>query len=102
MRLWLITRLDWGATNPLYALMKREMKKREQRLTAVAKQYIGNLGKTANGIVSVNAYAVVAHITIPLMFKVFKPRSRLKKGDEYKHLTPAGSGNHPRTASIRL
>jgi SRSO17 transposase len=25
----------------------------------VAKQYIGNLGKTANGIVPVNAYAVV-------------------------------------------
>jgi SRSO17 transposase len=29
----------------------------------VAKQYIGNLGKTANGIVSVNAYAVVDGIT---------------------------------------
>lgn len=50
----------------------------------VAKQYIGNLGKTANGIVSVNAYAVVDNITYPLMVKVFKPRSRLKKGDEYK------------------
>jgi SRSO17 transposase len=40
----------------------------------VARQYIGNLGKTANGIVSVNAYAVVGNITYPLIFKVFKPR----------------------------
>lgn len=33
----------------------------------VAKQYIGNWGKTANGIVSVNAYAVVDGITYPLL-----------------------------------
>ncbi|HEY9878278.1 MAG TPA: IS701 family transposase [Leptolyngbyaceae cyanobacterium] len=50
----------------------------------VAKQYIGNLGKTANGIVSVNAYGVVGNITYPLLFKIFKPRSRLQEGDEYK------------------
>jgi SRSO17 transposase len=30
-----------------------------------AKQYIGNLGKTVNGVVSVNAYAVVNGITYP-------------------------------------
>lgn len=50
----------------------------------VAKQYIGNLGHTQNGIVSVNAYAVVDNLTYPLLFKVFKPKSRLKPGDEYK------------------
>lgn len=50
----------------------------------VAKQYIGNLGKTANGIVSVNAYAVVDDITYPLIFKIFKPRTRLLPGDVYK------------------
>lgn len=50
----------------------------------VAKQYIGNLGQTNNGIVSVNAYGVVDGITYPLLFKVFKPRSRLKANDEYK------------------
>ena len=50
----------------------------------VAKQYIGNLGRTANGIVSVNAYALVDNITIPLLFKIFKPRHRLKEGDVYK------------------
>jgi SRSO17 transposase len=50
----------------------------------VAKQYIGNLGKTANGVVSVNAYAVVDGITYPLLFKIYKPKSRLKTRDEYK------------------
>lgn len=46
----------------------------------VAKQYIGNLGKTDNGIVSVNAYAVVDNITYPWVFKIFKPRTRLQPG----------------------
>jgi SRSO17 transposase len=50
----------------------------------VAKQYIGNLGKTANGVVSVNAYAVVDGLTDPLLFKIYKPKSRLKAGDEYQ------------------
>lgn len=50
----------------------------------VAKQYIGNLGKTANGVVSVNAYAVVDGLTYPLLFKIYKPKSRLKAGDEYQ------------------
>lgn len=50
----------------------------------VTKQYIGNLGQTENGMVSVNAYGVVDGITYPLLFKVFKPKSRLKSGDIYK------------------
>jgi SRSO17 transposase len=50
----------------------------------VAHQYIGNLGKLANGIVSVNAYGILDHITFPLLFKVFKPRTRLQPGDVYK------------------
>jgi SRSO17 transposase len=50
----------------------------------VAKQYIGNLGKPANGLVSVNAYAVVDGITYPLLFKIYKPKSRLKGGDAYQ------------------
>lgn len=48
----------------------------------VAKQYIGNLGKTANSMVSINAYAVVDCITYPLLFKIYKPKSRLKVPDE--------------------
>ena len=50
----------------------------------VAHQYIGNLGKLENGIVSVNAYGLLDQITFPLLFKVFKPRTRLKPGDRYK------------------
>ena len=50
----------------------------------VAHQYIGNLGKLENGIVSVNAYSILDQITFPLLFKVFKPRTRLKPWDSYK------------------
>ena len=32
----------------------------------VAHQYIGNLGKLANVMVSVNAYGILDHITFPL------------------------------------
>ncbi len=58
--------------------------KRGEATDYVAKQYIGHLGKTANGVVSVNAYAVVNGITYPLLFKIYKPKSRLKASDEYQ------------------
>jgi SRSO17 transposase len=61
--------------------------KKGQATDYVAKQYIGNIGQTASGIVSVNAYAVVGKLTYPLLFKVFKPQSRLKAGDVYKTKT---------------
>ncbi len=47
----------------------------------VARQYIGNVGKIDNGIVSVNAYGVLDQVTFPLFFKVFKPEKRLKAAD---------------------
>ena len=47
-------------------------------------QYIGNLGKTENGIVSVNAYGVLDGILFPFIFKIFKLRSLLKEKDIYK------------------
>jgi SRSO17 transposase len=50
----------------------------------VASQYIGNIGKLANGMVSVNAYGMLGDITFPLLFKVYKPRTRLKPEDTYK------------------
>ena len=50
----------------------------------VAHQYRGNLGKLANGMVSVNAYGILDHLTFPLVFKVYKPRTRLQPGDTYK------------------
>ena len=59
-------------------------KKKGRTTDYVARQYIGNLGKLENGIVSVNAYGVLDGITFPLLFKVYKPKTRLKDGDEYK------------------
>ncbi len=50
----------------------------------VSRQYIGNLGKIENGIVSVNAYGYCDGVTFPLKFKIFKPKGRLKEGDVYK------------------
>jgi SRSO17 transposase len=50
----------------------------------VAHQYMGNLGKLENGIVSVNAYGILDQMTFPLLFKVFKPRTRLQPGESYK------------------
>jgi len=49
-----------------------------------ATQYIGNLHGLANGVVSVNAYGVLDTTTFPLLFRVFKPASRLKPGDVAK------------------
>lgn len=50
----------------------------------VDRQYIGNLGKIDSGIVSVNAYGISGQFTFPLLFKVFKPKQRLKEDDEYQ------------------
>jgi SRSO17 transposase len=50
----------------------------------VARQYIGNIGKIENGIVSVNADGVARQLTFPLLFKVFKPKHRLKPDDVYQ------------------
>jgi SRSO17 transposase len=49
----------------------------------VASQYIGNLHTLANGIVSVTAYGVLGTTTFPLLFRIFKPQTRLTAGDEY-------------------
>lgn len=59
-------------------------KKKGDKTDYVKRQYIGNLGKIENGIVSVNAYGILEGITFPLLFKVFKPRQRLKENDSYK------------------
>jgi len=53
----------------------------------VARQYIGNVGKVDNGLVSVNAYGVLDALTFPLAFEVYKPQHRLKAGDVY-HTKP--------------
>lgn len=59
-------------------------KKKGKKTDYVKRQYIGNLGKIENGIVSVNAYGYCEGMTFPLKFKIFKPKARLKQGDRYR------------------
>ena len=58
-------------------------KKQGNTTDYVKRQYIGNLGKTENGIVAVTAYGYVEGITLPLLFEVYKPKERLKDEDKY-------------------
>ena len=81
-RLWLI-KVSLGDEPIRLCIDETGDEKKGKATDYVAKQYIGNLGRTANGIVSVNAYALVDNITIPLLFKIFKPRPKLKEGDIY-------------------
>ncbi|BDM78731.1 DDE transposase [Acaryochloris marina MBIC10699] len=60
-----------------------EDRKKGKQTDYVQRQYLGNLGKVDNGIVAVTAYGVVEHMTLPLMFRVYKPKSRLQSGDVY-------------------
>lgn len=83
MRLWL-AKIAIGDCPITLCIDETGDEKKGSATNYVAKQYISNLGKTAKGIVSVNAYAFIDGITYPLIFKVFKPHSRLKKGDVYK------------------
>lgn len=59
-------------------------KKKGSKTDYVKRQYIGNLGKTENGIVVVTAYAVFCGMSFPLLFEVYKPREKLKPEDKYR------------------
>ena len=50
----------------------------------VKRQYIGNVGKTENGIVAVTAYGLFQGMILPLTFEVYKPRERLKEGEQHR------------------
>ena len=58
-------------------------RKKGKRTDYVARQYLGSIGKIEQGIVSVNAYGIYKNITFPLLFRVFKPKGKLKAGDKY-------------------
>jgi SRSO17 transposase len=45
-------------------------RKKGDKTDYVKRQYIGNLGKTDNGIVAVTAYGVFCGMTFPLLFEV--------------------------------
>ena len=59
-------------------------RKKGNKTDYVKRQYIGNLGKVENGIVTVTAYGLLRGMTFPLLEKIYKPKERLKKGDQYK------------------
>jgi SRSO17 transposase len=59
-------------------------RKKGKKTDYVARQYLGNIGKIEQGMVSVNAYGLWKNITFPLLFQVFKPKGTLKEGDQYK------------------
>jgi SRSO17 transposase len=59
-------------------------KKKGKTTDYVKRQYIGNIGKVENGIVSINAYGLIEGMTIPLINEFYKPKERLKEGDTYK------------------
>ncbi len=50
----------------------------------VARQYLGSVGKIDRGIVTVNAYGIYEQVTFPLLFKIFKPKGKLKPEDQYR------------------
>jgi SRSO17 transposase len=83
IRLWL-TKMLIGEREIILCIDETGDQKKGKATDYVTRQYIGNLGKTENGIVSVNAYGVVDGITYPLIFEIFKPKNRLKEGDKYK------------------
>lgn len=59
-------------------------KKKGNKTDYVSRQYIGNVGKIDNGIVSVHAFGLLGNITFPLLFRVFKPERRLQESDQHK------------------
>jgi SRSO17 transposase len=81
-----LTKLKQALAGRVFTLCIDETGDRKKGKTTdyVASQYIGNIGKLANGIVSVDAYGVLDHITFPLLFKVYQPHTRLKPEDTYK------------------
>jgi SRSO17 transposase len=50
----------------------------------VASQYLGSQHQVEPGIVSVNAYGVLANVTVPLAYALYKPKTCLKPGDVFR------------------
>lgn len=73
-----------GVTPLILCIDETGDRKKGHTTDYVASQYIGNLHTLANGVVSVNAYGLLGTTTFPLLFRVFKPQTRLKPGDVYK------------------
>lgn len=73
-----------GETPIILCIDETGDRKKGRTTDYIASQYIGNLHALANGVVSVNAYGLLGTTTFPLLFRVYKPESRLKPGDVYQ------------------
>jgi SRSO17 transposase len=58
--------------------------KKGQTTDYVAAQYLGSRHQVEPGIVSVNAYGVLDHVTFPLACALYKPKTCLKPGDVFQ------------------
>ncbi len=73
-----------GETPVILCIDETGDRKKGHTTDYAASQYIGNLHALANGVVSVNAYGLLGTTTFPLLFRVYKPQTRLKPGDVYQ------------------
>ncbi len=67
-------------------------RKKGKKTDYVSRQYIGNLGKLEQGIVAVTAYGLIDGMTVMLTFEVYKPKSRLKKGESERSKPEIAAG----------
>src|SRR5581483_9001394 len=81
-----LAKLKQALAGRVFTLCLDETGERKKGKTTdyVSRQYIGNLGKLENGIVSVNASGLLDQLPFPLLFRVFKPQTRLKPEDTDK------------------
>jgi len=94
---WSLSHLEQRRLNKLLTILQgKEIilvvdetgdRKKGKKTDYVARQYLGNIGKIDNGIVSVNVYGIYQNITFPLMTKIYKPESKLKVEDKYQTKT---------------
>ncbi len=82
-RLWL-TKLWIGDRTVSLIINEVGIPKKGNSTDYVTRQYLNNLRKTENGLVTIQVYAVVQDVTYALGFDVFKPLSRLKDRDRYQ------------------
>lgn len=94
---WSLSELEQRRLTKLTSILRQEKiiivvdetgdRKKGTKTDYTARQYLGNVDKIDHGIVSVNVYGIYQNITIPLMTRIYKPKSRLKVGDKYKTKT---------------
>ena len=65
-------------------LMRLEIKRREKLQIMLTDSILVIWEKLKIALCKVNAYGILEGITFPLLFKIYKPRKRLKENEKYK------------------